>query len=260
MLLQRRGRMLIGILSFTWVIAVLALWFSPPLYRSESTSVASNAFASDPGRLFNPQIQQLYAPLGSSDQLDLLVGSGQLDTIYRPLVRRFNLVQHYAISGSDAKAFQKALSQLKKRSEVLKSEQGELKVRAWDTDPVMAAALANSITHQLDSLHRDLMSRQNQETLSALQRALLRLEATSDAVSGSYAQHQSSYRQLIDQYTVLLEQRPPAIHLLDPASVSISPNKPDWVLTLVAATAAALLVGLLIALWMERRTSYEVAP
>jgi len=47
---------------------------------------------------------------------------------------------------------------------------------------------------------------------------------------------------------------------LDPATVSVSPDKPEWILILVAATAVALLVGLLIAIWMERRTDYAVAP
>ena len=141
-----------------------------------------------------------------------------------------------------------------------KSDQGELKVRIWDQNPVLAAALANALTAQLDSLHRDLLNRQNQETWSALQRASLRLETLRDSIPGAYAHQQEIYRQLIDQYALLLEQQPPAIHILDPATVSISPDKPEWLLILVAVTAVALLVGLLIALWMERRTDYAVDP
>jgi len=259
-LLQRRGRFLVVILIGSWLVTASVLWLMPPLYKSESTSVASSVVAADPARLFNPQIQHLYSPLGSSDQLDLLVGSGKLDTVYRPLVRRFNLIDHYSIAGDGQKTFQKAVNKLKKRSEVYKSDQGELKVRVWDQDPVFAAAMANALTAQLDSLHRDLLNRQNQETWSALQRASLRLEALRDSMSGDYAHQQGVYRQLIDQYALLLEQQPPAIHILDPATVSVSPDKPEWILILVAATAVALLVGLLIALWMERRTDYAVAP
>lgn len=259
-LLQRRGRFLIGLLCFTWLVTGLALWLTPSLYKSESTSVASSVFASDPARLFNPQIQHLYSPLGSSDQLDLLVGTGKLDTVYRPLVRNLNLIDHYSISRTDPKAFQKAVKKIKKRTEIFKSDYGELKVRVWDEDPVLAAALANALTAQLDGLHRDLMNRQNQETWSALQRASLRLETLRDSMPGEYAHQQGVYRQWIDQYALLLEQRPPAIHILDPASVSVSPDKPEWVLVLIAVTVVALLIGLTIALWMERRTFYEVAP
>lgn len=259
-LLQRRGRFLVTVLLFTWVGTGLVLWLMPPLYKSESTSIASSVVASDPARLFNPQIQHLYSPLGSSDQLDLLVGSGKLDTVYRPLVRQFKLIDHYSISGTDVKAFQKAVKKIKKRAEVYKSDQGELKVRVWDQDPALAAALANALTAQLDGLHRDLLNRQNQETWSALQRASLRLETMRDSIPGDYTRQQGVYRQLIDQYALLLEQRPPAIHILDPATPSISPDKPEWVLILIAVTVVALLVGLTIALWMERRTFYEVAP
>lgn len=259
-LLKRQGRSIIYLLIFTWIGSVFGLWMTPPLYKSESTSIASSVVASDPARLFNPQIQQLYSPLGSSDQLDLLVGSGKLDTVYRPLVRQFNLIDHYSISGTDIKAFQKAVKQLKKRSEVYKSDQGELKVLVWDQDPALAAVLANALTAQLDVLHRDLLNRQNQETWSALQRASLRLETMRDSMPDEYAHQQGVYRRLIDQYSILLEQRPPAIHILDPATPSISPDKPEWVLNMIAVTVVALLVGLTIALWMERRTFYEVAP
>ena len=251
---------MIYLLLFTWLGTSVGLWLTPPLYKSESTSVASSVVASDPARLFNPQIQQLYSPLGSVEQLDLLVGSGKLDTIYRPLVRQFNLIDHYSISATDPKAFQKAVKKIKKRSEIFKSDHGELKVRLWDEEPALAASLANALTAQLDSLHRDLMSRQNQETWSALKRASLRLETQRDSITGDYARQKEVYRQLIDQYELLLEQRPPAIHILDPASVSVSPDKPEWVLVLIAATVVALLVGFTIALWMERRTSYDVAP
>jgi len=259
-LLQRQGRFMFVLLLFTWVGSLFGLWLTPSLYKSESTAVASSVVAADPARLFNRQIQHLYSPLGSSDQLDLLVGSGKLDTVYRPLVRQFNLIDHYSISRTDPKAFQKAVKKIKKRSEVFKSDHGELKVRVWDTDPALAAALANSLTAQLNSLHRDLLNRQNQETWSALQRASLRLETQRDSLFGDYNKQKEAYRQLIDEYTLLLEQQPPAIHILDPASVSVSPDKPEWILILIAATVVALLIGFTIALWKERRTSYDVAP
>ena len=259
-LLQKRGRFILGVLLFTWSATFLMLWFLPPLYKSETTSVASSSVASDPARLFNPQVQHLYSPLGSSDQLDLLVGSGKLDTVYRPLARRFSLTEHYSISGPSSKAFQKAVKKLKSNASVLKSEQGELKVRVWDTDPELAAALANALTDQLNELHSNLMSRQNEETWNALKRASLHLETLRDSMPTEYIRQQSIYRQLIDQYAVLLEQRPSAIHILDPATVSVVSDKPDWWLTFAATTALALLVGLAIALWMDRRNYYEVVP
>ena len=254
---------MIYLLLFTWLGTAVGLWLTPPLYKSESTSVASSVVASDPARLFNPQIQHLYSPLGSSDQLDLLVGSGKLDTVYRPLVRQFNLIDHYSISATDPKAFQKAVKHLKKQAEVFKSDYGELKVRVWDTDPKMAADLANAITSRLDSMHCDLMSRQNQQTRDALELGLKRLQLPNDSIDPSeveFIRQQSMYLDLIEQYTLMLEQRPPAIQVLDFAVPAVSPDKPEWILVLIAATLAALLVGFTIALWMERRTSYDVAP
>lgn len=254
---QRRGRSLIVWLLAVWAVAVLVLWFQPVKYKSETTSVASNLYATDPGRIFRTQIQQLYAPLGESDQLDLLVGSGQLDSVYRPLVRRFNLVEHYSLVESGEHAFTKAVYRLKKNADVYKSDHGELKVRVWDTDPSLAAQLANAITEVLNTMHRDLISTENLQTRAALQRALTQLELSSDSLSETERlRFRSLYQNLIQEYSLLLEQRPSAIHVLDPAVPAVFPDKPDWVLTLGLTTAVALLVWLMFSLWSERRTIY----
>mgnify|MGYP006269239921 CR=1 FL=1 len=260
-LFLRKGRSLLLLLSITWALTVLVLWLTPAQYKSESTSVASSVVASDPSRLFNSQIQYLYSPLGSSDQLDLLVGSGQLDTTYRPIAIRFDLVKHYELSGKPERLLLKAVKALKRNTTIYKSDYGELKVRVWDEDPEMAADLANAITGRLDSMHRDLMSRQNQQTLAALQRGLKRLEVSGDSIAtGDITRYRSLYSQLIEEYTLLLEQRPPAIQVLDVAVPAIVSDKPNWGWTLIAVTAIALLLWLAFALWAERRTFYELDP
>lgn len=258
-LLTRRSRSLLSWLLSVWVLTCLVLWLLPEKYKSETTAVASSVVASDPSRLFGAQVQHLYSPLGSPDQLDLLVGSGRLDTLYRPLVRRFDLIKHYSISGAADRAFLKAVKKLKKSTEIFKSDYGELKVRVWDTDATLAADLSNAITARLDSMHRELMSRQNTQTLAALERGLKRLELSKDSVSsGELARYRSLYRDLIEEYTLLLEQRPPAIQVLDIAVPAIVPDSPEWAPALIATTLLALLGWLIFSLWSERRTVYDI--
>ena len=260
-LLSRRSRSLLVWLLSVWILTCLVLWFIPEQYKSESTSVASSVVASDPSRLFGSNVQYLYSPLGSPDQLDLLVGTGRLDTLYRPMVLRFDLIKHYSISGAGDKAFLQAVKKLKKSTDIYKSDYGELKVRVWDTDATLAAELANAITVRLDSMHRDLMSRQNSQTLVALERGLKRLELSSDTISTTaLSRYRILYRDLIEEYTLLLEQRPPAIQVMDLAAVSILPDSPEWAPVLIATTLLALLAWLVFSLWSERRSFYEVVP
>jgi uncharacterized protein involved in exopolysaccharide biosynthesis len=258
-LLKQRFRSLTISLLLGWILTSLLLWFLPQQYKGETTSVPSSAYAADPNRLFSKQIQQLYSPLGSPDELDLLVGSGRLDTVYRPLVRQFDLVKHYSLSDTGEKGVWKAVRHLRKNAKVFKSDYGELKVRVWDTDPVLAAGLANALTARLDSLHRDLMGRQNQQTREALQKGLSRLRATDSLSSGEKLQQEIVYRDLIDQYTLLLEQRPSSIQVLDPAVVPVFSDKPDWLLSLAAVTILTILLWLISSLWSTRRTYYELA-
>ncbi|MBM3431598.1 MAG: hypothetical protein FJX92_01165 [Bacteroidetes bacterium] len=259
-LLKKRIRFLAISLLLAWSITCIVLWFLPIKYKGETTSVPSSAYASDPNRLFSKQIQQLYSPLGSPDELDLLVGSGRLDTVYRPLVRQFNLVKHYFISDLGEKGIWRAVKQLKKDAKVYKSEYNELKVHVWDTDPVLAADLANALTARLDSLHRDLMGRQNQQTRDALQKGLSRLRGSDSLPFAQKLQQEIQYLGFIDQYTLLLEQRPSSIQVLDPAVVPVFSDKPLWGLTLIAVTILTMLVWLVASLWMARRTVYELSP
>jgi uncharacterized protein involved in exopolysaccharide biosynthesis len=256
-LFKRRGRSLLIWLIVMWAITALILWLRPEEYKSETTSVASSVVASDPSRLFRNQVQHLYSPLGSPDQLDLLVGSGRLDTVYRPLVRRFDLLSHYSISGNSEKAFLKAVKKLKKNTEVFKSDYGELKVRVWDEDPQMAADLANALTDRLDSMHRELMSRQNIQTRSALERGLKRLDLSGDSLSSDeMSRYRSLYKSLIEEYTLMLEQRPPAIHILDAAAVPVAADRPQWVLILIAVTVITFFIWLIAQLWSLRQSAH----
>lgn len=259
-LLKHRFRSLWVSLLLVWVSTCLVIWFLPVQYKAETTSVPASSYAADPNRLFNKQIQQLYSPIGTPDELDLVVGSGRLDTIYRPLVRQFGLVSHYSFADNGEKSVWKAVKQLRKNAKVFKSDYGELKVQVWDTDPVLAAGLANALTARLDSLHRDLLGRQNQQTLEALQAGLLRLQAADTVSAGEKLQQEAAYRNLIDQYTLLGEQRPSSIQVLDPAVVPVFPDKPDWSLNLFAVTILTMIIWLISSLWSTRHTSYEVEP
>lgn len=257
-LFQQRGRKLFVSLLIVWAATALILWFTPKEFKSETTSVASSAVASDPSRLFGAKVQHLYSPLGSPDQLDLLVGSGRLDTAYRPLVRRFNLIDHYELSDTGSKALLKAIKKLKKNASVFKSDYGELKVRVWDTDAAMAAELANALTGRLDSMHRDLMSRQNIQTRAALERGLKRLELSSDSLGeGERNRFRTLYRDLIEEYTLLLEQRPPAIQVLDAATPSLMADKPEWGTIFLSVTLVTFLIWLMLTLWSVRPSAHE---
>src|SRR5688572_19233205 len=158
--------LLVILLSVAVVAAVVFL--KAPRYLSVSTALPVNSALTDKARIFNRNIQYLYPSIGGSDQLDIVLGTAQLDTVYIPIAARFDLVKHYKLKRDGKNNLEKAADQLKKSSKVIRSEYGELKVKVWDKDKSLAAQLSNAIMGQLNAIHRELQNQNNRATLNAL--------------------------------------------------------------------------------------------
>jgi len=118
--------LLLLLLSLTAVGVIV--FTKRPEYRSVATAVPASTYSSDKARIFNNNIEQLYTALGTPDDLDLVVGTGKLDTVYLAVTRKFDLQDHYKMEEKGDAAKNKAAVLLKKNSSVTKSEYGELKV------------------------------------------------------------------------------------------------------------------------------------
>ena len=67
-------------------------FLKPQLYLSVATAVPASSFLSDKSKIFNDNIQELYSTLGTPDDLDMIVGTSTLDTVYLTVTDEFNLL------------------------------------------------------------------------------------------------------------------------------------------------------------------------
>lgn len=234
-----------------WLIILIitgaALYLRKPVYRSASTALPASTYASDPGRLFNANIQALYTALGTADDLDIMVGTGQLDTLYLGVTDQFNLWDHYRSTGTPAERREKAARKLKKASRVAKTAYGELTVQVWDGDRHLAPQLANALMDRLALLHRDLQAQGNAHTLQSLLQ--IRARQAADSLPGNLQETDK----LILQYRTMLEQKPAALIIVEKARVSYKPDQYTTLQVLIAVSIAVLLAGFLLAAWLENR-------
>lgn len=239
------------------------LFLQPSQYLSEATAVAANPTLSDKSRIFSENIQYLYSSMGSSDELDLIVGTGQLDTVYRSLVTPV-LADHYKIDKQGALGLYKAAEVLKKNTTVKKSEYGELKVSVWDTDKNTAAELANQIMDRLNQIHQELRNETNRLTLAGLEREKNKMTAGLDSMRNSTGDITSprtqamtdqltKYEKLINEYQVMVDTKPAVLMVVDRARPELQPGKPKRLLILTGTAFLAFLFGLGVALILERR-------
>ncbi len=254
--------MIVAICILSTGVAAIFLSFIPKQYLSVVTALPASNVESDKTRIINSNIESLYPNIGTADDLDKVVGTSRLDTLYYTLVRKHNLVGHYGHSGE--KAEYKAMMQVKNCSSVGKSEYGELKVKVWDGSPHMAADLANSLFEELQKLHQQLESRGNDLTIQNLQQKYSELQRNYTLDSSSIlspeleALEQKAleeqlvqYQKLIAEYQLMVDANPQVLLLVESARPAMKADKPDWLQALFLVFFASLLFGLALAILLE---------
>ena len=101
-LIAKWWKQMLGLVIIALVIVTAVLLLQPKLYLSAATALRASSYTTDKASVFNRNIEALYSTLGSADDLDMIIGTAQLDTVYLVQADSFNLVQHYNFNGEGA--------------------------------------------------------------------------------------------------------------------------------------------------------------
>jgi hypothetical protein len=258
-LIFRWWKRMLAVIILSLLTTGIIIFLKPRQYLSVTTAVPASSFAADKAKIFNETIQTLYSTLGTPDDLDLILGTAKLDTVYLFVTDQFNLFDHYKVKEKGAVARAKAALCLKKNTKVMKSEYGELKVKVWDTDKYLAPQLANAITDRLQDIHAGLQSAGNEATLRGLQIGKKKMQLQPDSTDilserKKLLQDQvQQYEKLINEYQLMVDSKPPVLIVVEKAKPSAWPDRPRRLQIMIATAVLSFLFVLLAALVMERR-------
>lgn len=256
----------------------IIVFMQPRQYMSETTSIPAANLTSDKARIFSEQIQSLYSDLGTADDVDRIVGTAELDTVYIYLINKFDLYSHYQLKDDDsAKAFL-AVQQLKANTKVFKSSYGELKVRIWDKDKNLAATLANAMTEKLKDIHQDLQNSNNELILQKIKEAYDSRKADFKTVSDSLSHMDitkadaalltakrdallaqvQEYEKLLNEYQLICNTKPQVFTVIEKAKPAYKADRPKRLITVLVAMITGFVFSFLLALVLEgKRTKQE---
>jgi LPS O-antigen subunit length determinant protein (WzzB/FepE family) len=247
-------KQILTVMLLALIAAGVILYLKPPQYLSTSTAVPANPYSADRSRVFNENIQLLYSTLGTTDDLDMIVGTGQLDTVYEAVTDAFNLYDHYKMGEKGDAARAKAVVLLKKYSRVMKTEYGELRVKVWDTDKRLAPQLADAIMNTIQNIHKNLQSAGNESVLNGLVLARKKLLAELDTINTPFFQGKlQQYDKLISEYQLMIDSKPPALVVVEKGTSPSWPDRPKKFQVLVLTAILGFVFGLFLALALERR-------
>lgn len=253
------------------LLTLLITLLLPKQYLSVATALPANSAASDKASIFNNNIQALYSNLGTPDELDRVIGTAHLDTLFIAVAARFNLQQHYGIK-SNNQALYKAANTLKENSKIYKSEYDDLKIKVWDKDRNMAAQLANALMETLQQMNQQLQNEGNIRTLQKLKQDYSLLQQQYAQTSGNASngkdatdllqikkaaliQQLTEYEKLVAQYQLMVNANIPVLLVAENARPAVFADKPYVWQSALAVFFAAFLFSVLLSFYLEGKTS-----
>jgi uncharacterized protein involved in exopolysaccharide biosynthesis len=258
-LISRWWKQVVLVIFLSMLAVGIVIYTRPSQYLSTATAVPTTSYASDKSKIFNQNLQTLYSELGTADDLDMILGVAQLDTVYLSVSDSFNLYDHYKIKGTQQEKRIQSSWRLRKNSRVIKSDYGELKIKVWDTDKQLAAQLANAIMHVVQEIQSDARNSGNRNILIALKNGRQKLLLHSDSLTGNGPGQTdpnpqvARYDQLINEYSLMVESRTPALVIIEEARPSLYPSRPRRMQVMLATFGLSFLFSLLAALSLDKR-------
>ena len=268
-ILSRWWKFILGLTAGAVILAFIITLLLPKQYLSTATALPANSLVADKARILNANIEALYPEIGLPDELDKLEGTAALDTLFIAVANEFKLDEHYHIHASD-ESIDKAVLKLRKNSNISRTGYGELRVKVWDVDRNIAAAMANSFMSKLQALHQHLQNENNLVVLQRLKEAYASKEKLfnnySDSVvktgtaqelmaaqKATILEQLKQYQLAMDQYELAIKTNPPVLLSVEKARPAVWSDRPKIFQILVLTAIAAFLFSFLLAVSFESR-------
>ncbi|MDQ2769829.1 MAG: hypothetical protein M3Y54_04940 [Bacteroidota bacterium] len=171
----RRWRFLVAVaVTLAAIVSTVVSLTLPNIYRSTAVFIPTNPQSADPDRLVDGGKLELG---GRAEDLDRAITIGQSQPVAEMIIRRFQLYQHYkAGTPGDDVADNYVLSEFSSNLDIVHNERDAIELTFIDRDKHLAAAVANTMVHVIDSVTQQL-TLENRRTVLDLYR--LRYESLS---------------------------------------------------------------------------------
>ena len=258
-ILKKRKRFILLMVVVPTMVAFLLNILMTREYFSKTSILPANSRFSDKSRFTAEEITELYSVFSSGDDLDRLYATARSYPVMMKMVDSFGLVKHYRIKKTDERGREAALKEFHEQCGIFKTEYGEIHIKVWDRDRILAADIANAMVAQTEKAHQQLYRDYYSTSLEKLERAYATLlDSEKDVmakdtarISGSIAYKQLDYyRRAMTDLRMALLNPPAALMVLEKAIPSVKPDRPKVLVNVVAtflvslftAVAAALLL------------------
>lgn len=228
---------LIGVLSalFKWRKPLLLLCVTagilsaglslllPNYYKASTIFLAASPDQTKPELIFSRGTSIRTEYFGNANDIDRLLTIAESGELVQFLVDSFDLYTHYDINPNDPKASHLMHEQLFSLYSVKKTKRDGIELSVEDTDPQIAANMANAARQKIENLAKKLIRQSQNLTIEAFENTIADKEKLLLSIGDSLAVLRSRYKiyNVVAQTESLTAQKSEALALFTRDSVRL---------------------------------------
>jgi tyrosine-protein kinase Etk/Wzc len=185
-----KNQLIAAIILINLLVAVI-LFLKPNYYQSQTSFYAANPTLGNPTPLgYEDQRSYVY---GSSEDLDRLQSIATSDEIIGDIIRKFNLYDHYRLDSMSATSRHNMRKAFKENYNVTKSKFDAIVIAVEDTDPAVAANIANYAREYTDKVAQEIIRHTQGDVLNTFNQNITEQQVTAKRLSDSLEMLKKKY-------------------------------------------------------------------
>lgn len=159
--------------------------FIAPLYKSSIVLYPTTSFSISNELMNNNKMQNIdHLEIGDEEQTDKMTQILKSDDIKAKIIEKYDLLNHYALANCEQK-YSEMNSLFQKRFKISKTEFNAVRIDVIDTDPRLAAAMANDMAVIFDETVSAMQSEMAKASFDIIQRHYDEIVAKLNALEDS---------------------------------------------------------------------------
>lgn len=266
--------------SLIIIVTVLAIVGSvvisllmPNQFKSQASFKPYNLVKFDRIFMFSKSMEKPISFFGDKSDIARMLSLANSQQMTDHIINEFNLAVHYRIDTSSRDWRYKAQRKFQGNYKALRTERENLQLTVFDTDPQLAASIANYIMYKIDQSNITLIQDHNKDVLKTVSTQLDNMQSdlikTTDSLAnirdtGSVyykllskqqeilVDEMSELKSLKDQYEAASSHKFSSIFIIQEAQPAIKKSKPVRWIIVVASTLAAFFISMLGSIFIEK--------
>lgn len=177
----------------TLATAVITL-FIPNYYQSMAIFYPTNPALTDRQMLFTEKMDQYFDYFGSKNDVNRMLAIAYSADVIDFLINHYQLASHYRIDTTDKLWRWKTKKKLLRNYKAIKNELSAIEITVTDTDPELAADMANKIVEMIDKLNKSIILKNKQKVLAIYQKKLQEKEEETRMFADSLSRMRVRYQ------------------------------------------------------------------